>query len=697
MTQRNRLQGRGRKRVVLVASMSLLAVMAACQTPAPRQVTPQERAAYGEALSPLPQSPTMAKLRLEGFLETYPESSLADDVGEKLAAIELGLGHRDEAENWLRWILREHPRGDRAEASRLALAGMARSRGDDAEARRLFANARFDRMTAAQQGVAYRILADAAPSDLDRLRWLAELHRITVGDRARARVESAIDRAVAGLGVGPIERIVTQLGSRPPAARLRLRLAERAVEAGDIEEAERQLRRADSMELTPGDTGLRSEIASRLSLRETLEAVGVLPTFAEVSQLPPPQTRGAAGTIGVVLPLSGAFGRFGEESLRGIALAAGIFQEIAAEPVAGGEAEASQPRIRLEVRDSAGNPERAAAAVRELAAIDDVVAIVGPLLAAEAEAAARVAQQQGVPLLTLTSREDVAAGRDRVFRLRTTPNDEVRFLVDHAVDQLGAERFAVLYPADIYGRGMRDRFWDAVEGRGGHMVAASSYAPDATDFAEPIRRMIGYSLLTPQEQLAIDEREAALKRARRLPSEQATEARKVIIRMLGPGGEPLPPIVDFDALFIPDGHDKIVLIAPQLAFHDVSGVRLLGSSGWVHEDLTRVGRGDVRSAVMAALFHPESRYPFVADFVDGFGTHFAAVPDVFAASAYDAANLILVQLAAGHDSRASVSDGIAGVRGYPGASGVTSFLQDGNARKRPFLLGVKGRRLVALD
>jgi ABC-type branched-subunit amino acid transport system substrate-binding protein len=77
--------------------------------------------------------------------------------------------------------------------------------------------------------------------------------------------------------------------------------------------------------------------------------------------------------------------------------------------------------------------------------------------------------------------------------------------------------------------------------------------------------------------------------------------------------------------------------------------------------------------------------------------HFDSVPDVFAASAFDAANLVLLQLAAGRDSRDAVLDGVAGVHGYPGASGVTSFLHDGNARKRPFLLGVKGRRLIALD
>jgi len=699
MTGTANLQRCAAKRLARLALTLLVLGGVACQGPPLRQATPEERAAFGEALSPLPQDPSVARGRLLAFLDTYPASPLADDAGEKLAVIETSLGRPEEAEKWLRWVLREQPRGDRTEAARLGLAGMARDRGDDAAARRLFADAQFDRMTAAQRVVAYRMLADLAPTELDRLRWLAELYRVSPGARARARVAAEIDASAATLGVEPLGRLLTQLGSRPPAARLTLRLAERALEAGDVEETSRLLARVDALTLTESDLALQRALVARLSLREAFAEVGVLPTFAEVSQLPLPNTAGATGTIGVVLPLSGAFARFGEESLRGIALAAGVFDEIDAVAAENEEGERvpPAPSVRLIVRDSAGSPARAAAAVEELAAIDEVVAILGPLLAAEAEAAARAAETAGVPLLTLTSREDVAAEREGVFRLRTTPDDEVSFLVDHAVDELGAERFAVLYPADTYGRGMRDRFWEAVEARGGYMVAASGYAPDATDFAKPIRSMIGYALLTPLEREAVAEREAALKRARRLPPEEAVGVREVILGMLGPGGEPLPPIVDFDALFIPDAHDKVVLIAPQLAFHDVSGVRLLGSSGWVHEDLTKVGRGDVRRAVMAALFHPESPYPFVAEFVEGFGAHFDAVPDVFAASAYDAANLVLVQLAAGHDARDPIAKGISSVRGYPGASGVTSFLPDGNARKRPFLLGVQGRRLVALD
>ena len=191
-----------------------------------------------------------------------------------------------------------------------------------------------------------------------------------------------------------------------------------------------------------------------------------------------------------------------------------------------------------------------------------------------------MADEVGIPLIALTTQEAVVRDRPNVFRLRTTPEDELRYLVNYAFEELGARRFAVLYPEDGYGRGMRDQFWEMVEERGGWLVAASGYEPDATDFGESIRRMIGYVLLTRSEQGALIEREAFIRRGRRLPIEHRPLVRRIADTMLGPESEPLPPIVDFDALFIPDGYGKIGLLAPQLAFHDLTGVQLLGPGGW---------------------------------------------------------------------------------------------------------------------
>jgi len=273
----------------------------------------------------------------------------------------------------------------------------------------------------------------------------------------------------------------------------------------------------------------------------------------------------------------------------------------------------------------------------------------------------------------------------------------VEVLVDHAVNVLNAQRFAILYPRDGYGRGLRRLFWEAVEKQGGRIVGVSSYDPDATDFADPIRRLVGFTLLSEEEEEGLEEREEMERRARRLPAEEAAALREEARAITGPEGEALPPIVDFDALFIPESHEKVVLIAPQLAFHEAVGTTLLGPSSWYHPDLVRIAREHVEGAIFAAHFYPDSALAFVRAFTERYEQAYAGPPDVFAAQAYDAANLVLVQLARGRGSREAVREGVLAVRDYPGVTGVLSMRADGNARKRPFLLAVKSGRIGQLD
>ena len=173
--------------------------------------------------------------------------------------------------------------------------------------------------------------------------------------------------------------------------------------------------------------------------------------------------------------------------------------------------------------------------------------------------------------------------------------------------------------------------------------------------------------------------------------------RTIVYSMMGPEAEPLPPIVDFDALFIPDSYQKITLIAPQLAYHEIKDVQLLGSSDWNDPDLVRIGRGHVRGAVISTPFHAQSKFEIVRRFVEAYRERFGGDPDGFSSHGFDAASLVMRELAMGHDSRPQVRDGILRVHGYPGVSGVISMQSDGNARKRPFLLGVRGSRIVGLD
>ena len=155
--------------------------------------------------------------------------------------------------------------------------------------------------------------------------------------------------------------------------------------------------------------------------------------------------------------------------------------------------------------------------------------------------------------------------------------------------------------------------------------------------------------------------------------------------------------MDFDALFIPDAHDKVALIALQLAASQVTGVRLLGPSGWHHPDLLRVAGTAVDGAFFSSGFDPTHPSSLIREFVDHYQDQYGSAPTPFAAQGFDAANLVGLQLARGAQSAADVRNGLVSTQLYPGVSGVTTIEASGDARKRPFLIEVRGGQLASLE
>jgi ABC-type branched-subunit amino acid transport system substrate-binding protein len=669
--------------------MSLLvwAGIFGCASAGPPVASEAEQRAYDAAEAQRASDPAAARAAFEQLVQTWPDGGLADDAEFQLGEIARAEGDQDAAMIHYRRVAERYPRGDHADISWVRIAQLERVAGNTDAARSILGRVRLSRLPPAAQRDAYRELVMLAPSPVARLRWLALLREATGDKDELDAIDAQIDATLSGLDEADLKRAARQLGERIPAARVEIARAEFALDAGEFEMARDALERAEKLTLSPRYAQRFAAAAERLRLREEgAPAVAQLPTFAELARRRVPDTAATSGSVGVVLPLSGSLARFGQESLEGVLLAAGVFDV----------SNAGRANVRVVVRDSAGIPMRAAAAVRDLAGDEEISAIVGPLLSAECEAAAEAAEDEGVPLLALTARETIARDRPHVFRLRTRPIEDVGLLADRA-SALGAERFAILYRNDAYGRGLRGLFWDAVEERGGRVVAVAAYDPQATDFAEAIRRLVGYSLLTREEKKLIGERKAMLHRARRVSDEEAFELRQHALELTTEAGEPLPPIVDFDALFIPESHENVVLIAPQLAFHEVDGVRLLGPDGWYHEDLVRLGKEHVNGALFTAHFYPDSQVPYVREFTSRYEASFGRRPGVFAAQAYDATNLVLTQMVRGRYRRESVRKGVLAIDAYPGVSGVISMRADGNAQKRPFLLGIERGRVVHYD
>ncbi len=354
--------------------------------------------------------------------------------------------------------------------------------------------------------------------------------------------------------------------------------------------------------------------------------------------------------IGCILPMSGRYAAYGSKALDAVLLAAGVFNA------------AKETPIRLLIEDSQSEPAVAGTAVGKLADAG-VACILGPLGSQEALEAAKEAQSLKVPILTLTQWEGITGIGDHVFRDFLTAAMQVRTVVQYAQAEIGLRRFAVLYPEDPYGREMARLFREEVLRKGGELVREKSYKTDQTDFGEEIRTLAG------------------------LPSD--SPAPDV------PATAPPKPNPGFEALFIPDSAARVAMIVPQLAYYDVTGIRLLGTSGWDSPELLDTDPERLQGAIFVDGFFANSFRPEVNRFIEAFYMAYRREPDMIEALVFDAADLAVRLVIENRGrTREDFRKSLLQVRGYQGATGRTSFSPSRDAEKELFVLTVKGGQII---
>ncbi|MEJ2657910.1 MAG: penicillin-binding protein activator [Desulfobacterales bacterium] len=392
-------------------------------------------------------------------------------------------------------------------------------------------------------------------------------------------------------------------------------------------------------------------------------------------------------TIGCLLPLSGSYEIYGHRALKGIELAFHQFNLL-------------NPRssVKIIIKDTASDPVKAASAVKELFQ-ENVAAIIGPVVTAGA--AAKEAQDYGIPIITMTQKDNIPEIGEYVFRNFITPDMQVRALVSYATEELGIRDFAILYPDEKYGKTFMNLFWDEVIAHEGKVVGVEPYNPEGTDFANPIKKLVGLYYEVPENlknmDVAIGDNEPDKKHIENiletqlLPLDEESES-------FGSGENEKPEaIVDFDALFIPDAPKKSGLIVPQLAFYDIKDTYLLGTNLWHSEDLIDMTRQYIQGAIMPDGFFAGSRMRNVRQFVDGYYKIYNEKPGFMEAAAYDTA-LIMFQIVNRPDVRyrSAIKNELKQLIDFQGLTGLTSFEWNGDARKNLYLLQIKGQRFVEL-
>lgn len=404
----------------------------------------------------------------------------------------------------------------------------------------------------------------------------------------------------------------------------------------------------------------RSKISARLAQLNQPTSVATAPIAPSgeptVKELPLGSTSsGERSNIGIVLPLSGKSAAYGRKALDGILAASRVFSE-------------RDLGLRLYIEDSESNPALAQAAVEKLVRNSSVIAVIGPLNLKESVAAAEKSQELGVLNLSLSAKEGIADKGAYLFQNALTPRVQLESLVEYSIKDRNLKRFAILAPSNAFGKDMANAFWDAVEANGGKVVTYESYPPDEKDFQTYVANMVGVS--------NAKFRQLEWKKLGEWAKDEKAKGKK----------EPklkLEPIIDFDAVFIPDGPKQAGTIAASLAYYDVAGLPLLGTTEWNTDQLYRRGGKYVEGAIFPGGITSSTKSTSQRDFIKHYIEAYGSAPDLLATQSYEAMYLVAHAIQkSGSTSRNDIVNELSRLTNLEGPLGLVSFENTRVARRK---------------
>ncbi|HJW13070.1 MAG TPA: ABC transporter substrate-binding protein [Thermoanaerobaculia bacterium] len=298
-------------------------------------------------------------------------------------------------------------------------------------------------------------------------------------------------------------------------------------------------------------------------------------------------------------------------------------------------------KLDLLVEDDHNEPSEAASAVSKLITRDHVVALIGENASSRSLAAAPIAQNYQVPMVSPSSTNvEVTKKGDYVFRVCFVDSYQGKALAAFARQTLGAETAALLVDAKSdYSVGLAEAFRRAFTGLGGRVVAELKYAEGDSDFS----------------------------------------AQLTALRSSRPA-----------AVVIPGYYTDAGLIARQARSLGIEST-LLGADGWDSPKLSEIGGPAVEGAYFSNHYSVEDPSPAVRTFVEAYRKAYGADPDSIAALSYDAARLIADAMRrAGSTEGKRVRDALAATADFAGVTGRITMDADRNPVKPAVILKIEG-------
>lgn len=343
--------------------------------------------------------------------------------------------------------------------------------------------------------------------------------------------------------------------------------------------------------------------------------------------------------IGVFMSLTGDTANFGISSTNGIKMAA---DEVNA---AGG---INGKQVELLVQDDRSDASEAATIVTKFVTQDQVHAILGEVASSRSIAAAPIAQNAKIPMLTPSSTNpEVTNKGNYIFRSCFIDPVQGAAIAQFGAKTLNAKRGALMVARNQdYSTGLEKVIKEVFTRLGGQIVVTQSYQSGDQDF-----------------------------------NAQITDIK---------GANP-------DVIFVPGYYGDVGLFAKQARDKGLT-VPMVGGDGWDAPSLYQIGGAALNGSYFSNHYSPDDSDPIVQKFVNDYKARYGSIPDALAATAYDAARIMFdaIKRATSLDGVA-IRDALAATKEFPGVTGKVTFNENRDAVKPIVMIKIEegGKFVVA--
>jgi branched-chain amino acid transport system substrate-binding protein len=342
----------------------------------------------------------------------------------------------------------------------------------------------------------------------------------------------------------------------------------------------------------------------------------LLPLAVILAAVAPPAQAAEPIHVALSAPLTGNFAEYGQNFQRAIDLAVEWIN------AAGG---IKGRNVVIVAGDSKADPKEAATLAQKFTSDSRIVAEIGDFSSTACLAAQPIYDRAGMVQLSPTSSHpNFAPGSPWSFGIVGTQAGEGPFMARYAVQKLGKKRLVVLHINNDWGIVAKDLFIQSAKQLGADVVAVEAYFETDKDFTGVLTKLRGQKP---------------------------------------------------DLLYIPSFYNEAALISKQREKLGWTDVTVMGPGSLYSPKLLELGGSSVNGLYTSTAFFPKDPRPEVQKFVKGYEAKYKAMPNLFAAVAYDAMNLLAATIEKSGTERKAIRDELAKAHDFPGVTGKITFTE----------------------